>query len=54
MDGTADRILKYADREIAALPEAQQESAQREVMRELTKWLEAIRAGQHRPHRNGI
>ena len=45
LDAIVERILRYADREIAALPEAVQEITLGEIMRELTTWLEAIGAG---------
>jgi hypothetical protein len=49
-DDTAECILQFADREIARLPQAQQEDALRHVRQELDTWLEAITAGKARQH----
>jgi DNA-binding ferritin-like protein len=45
MDDTAERILKFAGRELGSVPENEQETTLREVMNELTTWMQAIKAG---------
>lgn len=44
-NGPAERILPFANQQLAATPEVQHEEILHEVMRVLTTWREAIRVG---------
>jgi hypothetical protein len=53
IENPVERILRLVDRELAVVPEPEQEETLRQAQREMHSWLQAIATGRERRQRNG-